>query len=101
MNVCHVLEEQRREKEVRSPTMHFSAWGLREQETQDWASLLGSGMDAAFVFFFPEAAIFISIVLDRGAPLCVCVCVCVCAVLSLARARWTRSSNENNMLTKG
>lgn len=34
-------------------------------------------MDEAFVFFFPEAAIFMSIVLDRELP-CVCVCVCVC-----------------------
>lgn len=37
--------------------------GVREQETQVWALLLGAGMATAFVFFFPEAAIFMSIVL--------------------------------------
>lgn len=61
---------------------------FREQETQDWVLLLSAGMDAAFVFFFPEAAIFMSIVLDRElhrVSVCVCVSVftvCVCAAVS-------------------
>ncbi len=66
----------------------FLCMGFREQETQDWALPLGAGMDAMFVFFFPEAAIFMSIVLDRELPcvpasMCVCVCpLSVCVAVS-------------------
>lgn len=51
------------------PKLKGSGWssplytGVRGQETQLWAFLLHAGMDAAFVCFFPEAAIFVSIVL--------------------------------------
>lgn len=42
--------------------------GVREQETQLWAFLLHAGMDTAFVCFFPEPAIFVSIVLVLELP---------------------------------
>lgn len=90
-----VLEEEG------SPSIHLSAWGAGEQETQDWASFLDAGMDTAFVFFFPEAAIFMSIVLETELQLVSPRVSTVCACYCLLAASWPPSSNENNTLTRG
>lgn len=53
---------------------------------------------------FPRGCYIYVYCFGQGAPLCLCVCLCVstfCVRHCLWLASWPKSSNENNMLTKG
>ena len=71
------LGEQRREEEVGSPTMHFSAWGSENRKRRTGRRSSAQGWTRR-LYSFSQRLLYLYLLSWTGELFCVCLCVCVC-----------------------